>query len=330
MKRYIRSIVCAILAILVFFPADGEESGLTKVRFMTHWSPQAQFAGYYVAREKGFYEKYGIDLEMLSSGPNYSAADYLVEGKTDIAVLWLTQAVQKHSGGAKLVNLAQMVQRSGLMLVARKSDGIVEPGDLNGEKVGIWEGDLSLQPKAFLKKYGLNVETVRQSYTVNLFLAGGVDAVSAMWYNEYHTILNSGVNPDELTTFFFSDHGLNFPEDGIYALKGTFTKNPDLFSGFVKASVEGWLYAFAHPKEAVDIVLEYMRRAKVPANRVHQMWMLERFKDLMMPGGDESALGRLDREEYERVAAMLKEAGLIVTVPDFDTFFVPAGEHAEK
>jgi len=67
-----------------------------------------------------------------------------------------------------------------------------------------------------LRKYDLTVQVVPQSFSVNLFLRDGVDVASAMWYNEYHTILNCGIDPDEPTTFFFHEHGLNFPENGIY------------------------------------------------------------------------------------------------------------------
>jgi NitT/TauT family transport system substrate-binding protein len=112
---------------------------------------------------------------------------------------------------------------------------------MNGKKVGLWGPIFQIQPKAFIKKYNLNVKIIRQSFSVNLFLRDGVDVASAMWYNEYHTILNSGLNPDELTTFLFHQHGLNFPEDGIYTMKDTFQRDPDLCKAFVKASIEGWL-----------------------------------------------------------------------------------------
>jgi NitT/TauT family transport system substrate-binding protein len=165
---------------------------------------------------------------------------------------------------------------------------------------------------------------------VNLFLRDGVDVASAMWYNEYHTILNSGLNPDELTTFFFHEHGLNFPEDGIYTLEDTFNKDPGLCKGFVRASIEGWRYTFAHPEEALDIVMKNLKKEHVPATRVHQKWMLERMKDLIVPVDVHVVMGNLLREDYHRVAKGLKDNGLIREIPQYTSFYRKCKIHDEK
>jgi NitT/TauT family transport system substrate-binding protein len=144
-----------------------------------------------------------------------------------------------------------------------------------------------------------------------------------MWYNEYDTIINSGINPDELSTFFFSDYGLNFPEDGIYCLEETLKKDPDAARAFVKASFEGWQYAFAHQEEAIDIVLDHMRKAHIPANRVHQKWMLERMKDLIMPADRPQLSGALQKDDYNNVSAALMDTGIIKEAPAFDEFYSP-------
>jgi NitT/TauT family transport system substrate-binding protein len=161
---------------------------------------------------------------------------------------------------------------------------------------------------------------VTQSHTVNLFLRGGIDVASAMWFNEYHTILNAGVDSADLNLFFLRDQGLDFPEDGLYVLEGTITRAPALVDGFAAASLEGWRYAFAHPDEALDIVIKYMLEAHVSANRMHQKWMLGRMQDLVLPGGDPKALGVLREQEYRAVADALLKDGLIQTVPDFGEF----------
>jgi NitT/TauT family transport system substrate-binding protein len=302
---------------------------LKKVSFIPIWSPQAQFAGYYVALDKGFYQKYGLDVNILQGGPNSNPAEMLRDKEADFCVMWLCSAIQRRSEGLNLVNIAQIVQRSALMLVARKSSGIHKPTDMNDRKVSLWEGDLRLQPQALFNKYKINPAVVTQSYTVNLFLAGGADVASAMWYNEYHTILNSGLNEDELTTFFFQDHGLNFPEDGIYALEDTLQKDPQTAAAFVRASVAGWHYAFAYPDEALQIVLKYMKEANVPANKMHQRWMLARMKDLILSPDSPVAVGTLDRKEYEKVALELNNQGLIRNIPPFAEFYQAVNTHAQ-
>lgn len=291
---------------------------LKKVSFISQWSPQAQFAGYYVAYEEGLYKKHGIDLSILQGGPRRPPTELLEREEADFGTVWLSTAIQKRSQGVKLINIAQMVQRSSLMLVAKKSRGINRPEDLQGKRIGLWGSDFRIQPLAFFRKYGLAVEVIPQFHSVNLFLRDGVDAASAMWYNEYHTILNAGIDASELTLFFYHDHGLNFPEDGIYVTERTLKKDPELACAFVRASVEGWLYAFQNPERALDIVLKYMTAANIPANRVHQRWMLERIKDIMIADGKQ--IGVLVKEDYARVGGELKKAGLIKSLPDFDDF----------
>jgi NitT/TauT family transport system substrate-binding protein len=312
------------------FPLDAGAAALKKATFLPHWSPQAQFAGYYVALEKGFYREKGIDLTIIQGGPNKQPNKFLEKRKADFVSMWLSAALQRRSSGVRLINIGQIIQRSSLMLVTKKSSNIMTPESMNGKKVGLWAGDLQIQPKAFFNKYNLHVTAVPQSSSVNLFLRGGVDVASAMWYNEYHIILNAGINPDELTTFFFSDYGLNFPEDGIYTLEDTYKKDPALSCAFVEASLEGWLYAFAHPDEALDIVLKYATQAKIPANWIHQHWMLERMKDIIIPKDKNVKLGALQQDDYKRVAQELMKNGAIKTVPDYRSFSVRCGSNAEK
>lgn len=325
----IRIILCIVLFFKVISATAGE-TALKKVSFIPQWIPQAQFAGYYVAYERGIYKKYDIDLTIIPGGPDRPSSDFLETRKADFATMWLSTAIQRRAHGVKLVNIAQIIQRSALMLVAKKSSGIRTPEDMNGKKVGLWGADFQLQPRAFFKKYNLKVKIIPQSQSVNLFLRDGVDVASAMWYNEYHIILNSGLNPDELTPFFFYEHGLNFPEDGIYTLQDTFQKDPGLSCAFVKASIEGWMYAFAHIEETLDIIIKYMEKAHIPANRVHQKWMLERMKDLILPQNSHITIGTLLLADYERVAEELKVSGLIKEIPDFESFYVNCSTYDEK
>jgi len=318
--------LCLLAALNLFCPSlfCQEDRDLKKVSFIPLWFPQAQFGGYYVADKKGLYRKHGIDLEILTGGSERSSTDMLGEKKVDFAVVWLSDAIQRRAGGMRLVNIAQIIQRSALMFVAKKTSGIQTPQDMKGKKVSLWRGDFQLQPRAFFNKYHIDVKIIPQSLStdyINLFLMDAVDVTSAMWYNEYHLFLNSGFNPDELNTFFFHDYGLNLPEDGLYVLEDLLKKDSELCLNFVKASLEGWLYAFEHQEEALDIILGYMKEAHVPANRVHQRWMLSRMKDIVIPEDKPQNLGILLFEDYERGAQMLLDGGLITEVPAFESFF---------
>ncbi len=310
-----------ILIVALFLPLNTRcEDNLTSCSMLPLWSPQAQFAGYYMAREKGFYRNHGLNMTILKGGPAFSGCEYLENGRADFAVLWLTTAIRQYGEGLRLVHAGQVIPRSAMMLVAKKSRNIRQPSDMNAKKVSLWGGDLAIPPRAFFWKYGLHVKEVPQSYTVNLFLRDGVDVASAMWYNEYHTILNTGINPEELNVFSMSDYGLNFPEDGIYMLESAFKENPALAEACVKASLEGWRYAFEHPDEALDVVIRHMREAKICANRTHQKWMLSRMRDLIMPVLDADDNGRLKKSDFDSVSLFLFQTGLIEEIPDYDQF----------
>lgn len=288
--------------------------------FLPQWQPQAQFAGYYMAQEKGFYQRQGIDLTILRGGPDQPPATLLTRGKAQFVTLFLSNAIELRSRGVRLVNVGQIVQRSGFILVTRKASGIESPTDLAGRKVSLWPG-FSLQPQAFFQKYGIEVQSVPQGATLNLFLRGGVAAASAMWYNEYHTLLNAGIDEDELKPFFFDRHGLNFPEDGLYCLEETFRRDPERACRFLRASLEGWRYAFAHPEETLDVVMKHLRAANVGSNRVHQKWMLARMHDLILPQGSRTLQGHLHPEDYQRVAGELKRSGMIPSIPSYGDFY---------
>lgn len=290
------------------------------VIFVPQWEPQAQFAGYYVAVEKGFYARCGLKVTVLRGGPDQPIGRLLQEGQADFATTFLTSALEKRSrDGLALVNIAQMVQRSSLLLVVRKSSGIRSPADLRGKTVSLWP-DFSVQPKALFRKFGVEPRVLTQGATINLFLRGAVDVASAMWYNEYHMLINSGLEEQDLTIFFYDQFGLNFPEDGIYCLAPTLKHDPDRCRRFVQASITGWQYAFQHTEEALDIVMRQVTAANRPTNRVHQRWMLNRMKDIMQPPGAQP-LGTLTEADYLRVARELKDSGQINAIPAWNEFY---------
>src|SRR3989304_4418109 len=155
-----------ILLVLFFLlsvevsPTGAAETTLKKASFIPQWTPQAQFAGYYVAYEKGFYKKNGIDLTLLQGGPDRIASIFLVKGKVDFATMWLSNGIRMRASGDEIVNIAQIIQRSALLLIAKRSSNIRTPQDMDGKKVSLWGGDFQIQPKAFFKKYNLRVKVI--------------------------------------------------------------------------------------------------------------------------------------------------------------------------
>ena len=320
---------CILLGMVLGCSIAGaaEPSNLKKMTFLPQWLPQAQFAGYYMAQHKGYYRRHGIDLTIIQGGPSHSPTEYLKEKKADIVTLWLSSALQLTDQDVDVVNVAQIMPRSALMLVVKASSGILTPADMNGKKIALWPADFQIQPNAFFDKFNLKVQIVTTQSPVNLFLRDGVQVSSIMWYNEYHTLINSGLDQKEMRLFSFDDYGLNFPEDGIYLLRETFDKDPEAACAFAAASIEGWRYAFAHPEEAVDLMLGVMNAAHVPANRVHQRWMLDRIRDLTALDAKGHEMGDLQEEDYRRVGDILMTNGLIRAVPPYGSFFQKRSGH---
>jgi NitT/TauT family transport system substrate-binding protein len=209
------------------------------------------------------------------------------------------------------------------MMITKKKSGINTIEQMNGKSAGIWSG-FELQPKALFKKYNLDVKIVPIGSTNNLFLMDGVEITNANWFDEYHSIINSGYDPEELNTFFFADYGLNFLEDGIYCLSDLRKSDPKLCSDFVKATIEGWKMAFNDPEMAIDIVINYAKKSNQPINRVHQKWMLDRYRDLYLSKETLKMNTVLSEKDFEFVGNVLKSGGLINELPLFENFYQPA------
>ena len=328
-RRCLSRLLLVWLILFSAASARADAAMLKKLSFLPQWSPQAQFAGYYMALHKGFYRQHGIDLNIIQGGPRRSTVEYLRNQQVDIAILWLASALQLADAGVEIVNVGQVIQRSALVLVTKKSSGILKPEQMNGQKVALWPADFQIQPTAFFKNYNLNNSIVTTENPVNLFLRGGVQVASVMWYNEYHTLINAGLDAEEMQLFFFDKVGLNFPEDGIYLRKETFDRDPEAARAFVAASLEGWLYAFDHPEEAVDLMLSIMEEAHIPATRVHQRWMLDRMHDLIF-AATKANIMVLQAEDYRRVGDVLLASGLVHAVPPYASFFRDSVNHVQK
>jgi len=309
-----------VTIILAGYFANAQQSSLT---FTPHWLPQAQFAGYYVARDKGFYNDEGLRVNIKHPSASVNATQMLENKMADVVSLFLVTALKSRANNLKLVNIAQQSQHSALMFVTHKKSGIEQLKQLNGKRIAIWKSGFDEVPKALMQTNNYNVEWVPILSSINLFMAGGVDAMTVMWYNEYDQIINAGKNPDELNTFRFSDYGYNIPEDGLYCLESTYLQRKNNLRKFVKATINGWEYARKHPEEALDVVLKEMKKAHVPTNYTHQKWMLQCILELNLPGNKNIEKGELSETDFHKTLNLLKNGSYINTNITFDKFYKP-------
>ncbi len=294
--------------------------------FTPHWIPQAQFAGYYVALDRGFYEQEGLDVKIAHPSASISVFEYLTSGQADIISTFLMDAIKERASGIALVNISQISQHSALMMVAKKSRGIHSPKDLDNKKLGIWSSGFRDVPYAFMREQNLNIQLVPVLNTINLFLMDGVEALTVMYYNEYDQIINSGIDEEELTAIFFADYGLDIPEDGLYTLEHKYnTRREDLIK-FVKATFRGWEYAQKNKEYAIDLVVNEMKKAHLPNNRTHQRWMLDKYLQMIEPGSKASRKGELLPEDFQKASEIFRagfKGNPNVTTVDYTGFYKP-------
>ncbi|WP_018868347.1 MULTISPECIES: ABC transporter substrate-binding protein [unclassified Thioalkalivibrio] len=296
----------ALVAALLLFTSTAM-AGTQTLRFQPHWVPQAQFAGFYLAKDMGWYQDAGVELEILPHGAEHPAPATLANEEADVALLYLTQALELREQGVDVVNVAQLIQDSSLVLVSLAESGIMVPEDLDGQRVSRW-ASFSLQPEALFRTYGVAPDTVDQGATMAALRTGAVTAAMATRYNELVDLYLSGLDPDEIDIMPLEDHGVGLAEDGIYVLESTLREHPDAIRSFVEVSLRGWEHAFAHPDAALDAVMDRIIRAGEPTNRAHQRLMLEALRPLYLK--DETLRGpRLNRQDYQLAVSLMRNLG---------------------
>src|SRR5215469_187127 len=237
------------------------QAGPDKVRLQIKWVPQAQFAGYYVALDKGYYSAENLDVTIIPGGPDIVSEQQVANGQAEFGVDWVASFLAFRDKGLPLVDVAQVYQSSGLMLVSRKSANINAPEDLRGKNVGVWYGGNEFEFLALMDKLHYDpdkdLNVIKQGFTMDPFLAGQMDAASAMTYNEYQVVLESGVKPEDLNVIDYNKEGVGMLEDNLFTSETMVATKKDVVQRFVRASVKGWKAALEDQKFAVDTIMKY-------------------------------------------------------------------------
>ncbi len=282
-----------------------------KVTLQLKWVTQAQFAGYYVAKDKGFYEEEDLDVEIKPGGPDVAPPQVIAGGGADVVLDWMPSALATREKGVPLVNIAQPFKSSGMMLTCRKDSGITSPADFKGKTLGVWFGGNEYPFLSWMSKLGYStdggadgVTVLKQGFNVDPILQKQADCVSTMTYNEYWQIIDAGLTPDDLITFKYEDQGVSTLEDGIYVLEDSLKDEAfvDKMVRFVRASMKGWKYAEENPDEAAEIVLE--NDASGAQTEKHQKRMMGEIAKLTAGSN-----GALDEADYQRTVKSLLEGG---------------------
>lgn len=282
--------------------------------FMPQWTPQTQFAGYYVALEKGFYAEEGLQvvIDHFGGSSTESVIDKLARRKVDIITTQLVSALLAREKGIKLVNVLQTSQVNGLMCAAHFP--IESPQSLEGAKIGRWKVGFGEVCDLFCYKNGLEVQWIPYIQGINLFVSGAVDALLCYSFSEYlQLVLATGGIPEE-NVIRFRDYGLDFPEDGLYVTESYYKKNKDVIDRFVRASRKGWEYARGHREEALDISMKMIVSYHVATNLTLQRMMLDEMLRLQVnPETGVADFAPVKRPVFDALNTMLREMGYLKT-----------------
>ncbi len=283
--------------------------------FMPQWSAQAQFAGYYVAKEKGFYADEGLDVIIEHPAVSQDPEIHLLESHCDATTLPLMQAMQVVDRGFPLVNILQTSMNSGAMIISRHGRN---PREQRGARVGTWRAGHDQIARCFNDGEHMGFDWVLLTSIVNLYIAGAVDATIAMSYNEYYQLLQAGVDIPEESVLRFRDSQYNIQDDGVYMTLEAFHRDRESAEAFARASLRGWEWAAEHPEESVEIVMKYVSESHVATNSILQRLMLDEILRLQR----DSQTGRRDfllrPDMVQQASRLMVEAGLLKKKVDYE------------
>lgn len=281
------------------------------VTLQLKWVTQAQFAGYYVALENGFYGDEDLNVTIKPGGPDIAPTQVLAGGGADVTVEWMPAALAAREKGLPMVNIAQPFKSSGMMLTCRKDAGVATTDDFAGKTLGVWFFGNEFPFLSWMSQLGLGteggadgVEVLKQGFNVDPILNGQAACVSTMTYNEYWQVIDAGLTPDDLVTFKYEDQGVATLEDGLYVLEDNLSDPAfqDKMVRFVRASMKGWKWAEENPDEAALIVLDYDETGA--QTEAHQTRMMGEIAKLTAGSN-----GALEEADYERTVASLLSGG---------------------
>lgn len=301
--------ISPILAFLAALLLGGAAEAQQKYVFTPQWTPQAQFAGYYVAQELGFYKDAGIDLEIVHPNSTESALSRIRQNQSHFTTIQLCQAMEIIDSGMPLVNILQTSMNNALVIVSRNGQN---PAKQKGIRVGTWSVGFDQIALAMSLKEDLNYQWIRFANSINLFLAGAIDATLAMSYNEYYLLKQSGVEVTEENTYRFCDHNYNVQEDGVYVKPDFYEKNKEVAHRFAEASKRGWIYCADHPDEALEIVMKYVTMYHVATNRVMQKLQLDEILRLQVDRDSGQREFRLRPDMVKQASDLMLESQLLL------------------
>jgi NitT/TauT family transport system substrate-binding protein len=290
--------------------SDAKKTGeLEPITIHLKWLPQSQFMGYYVADAKGYYKDEGLKVTITPCDGTIAPEQGVSTGTADIGVTWVPTLLTYQAQGYDFIEVAQIFQKSGLLLVSKKATGIDSSAKITAKtKVGNWGLGNEYEVKALLQKLGLPTTYTNQDFTMNAFDKGDIDLASAMTYNEYGLVINKytgalGYGAENVNVVDMNDEGVAMMEDCLFVSKEWLKnpKNEDKLVRFLRASLKGWKDACADTDAAADIVMKAGSSVSID----HQKFMAAQVKKLVDP--DATVIGSFNEAKLAQTLDLTKK-----------------------
>ncbi len=295
-------------------PQTPQAAALTHVHLRLLWVHQAQFAGYYAAKEAGALASRGIDAEIDPGGPEVNAVKLVGSGAEEFGICSATDIILARSNSVPVKALAIVVKDNPTCFFARADSNIHTVQDFKGKRVGVKVGrEVEYYLKAMLEYAHVNESDVQQvpiQFDMTPFFQKQIDVWCGYRINEPIMAREHGIDVIEILP---SDYGVVAAGDVIFTSESFYKDHPDLCRNFVDGCLEGWRAARDHPDQAIGYVLKYNPQA----DKGHETAMLASMIKLVFPNGRDSFRDQTDEQwaaminflrKYESISADLKPA----------------------
>ncbi len=285
-----------------------------KVSLQLLWKHQFQFAGYYIAKEKGFYDDMGLEVEIREFSYETSIVDSVLQNEADFAVGRSSILIDKGLG-APITALFAAFQKSPLMLITRND--ITEPTQLLGKRLMMTnDAEDVAEVQAMLMKLNITPNDYihqKHSFDINDLVNNSTDAMGAYISNEPYQMQQLN---QPFSIIHPSDFGFNMYSDILFTRSSTVQNRSQITDAFVSASIKGWLYAFSHISETAELIFQKYNSQQKSLDAL--IYEGEALKKLAFT--EKNSFGDLSLHRFESMANIYLISGLLKPGYQIDDF----------
>jgi NitT/TauT family transport system substrate-binding protein len=311
-----RSSVISFVVGAVMTAASVSVHAADAVSVRLKWFNQAQFAGFYVAKDKGLYQAAGLDVKVQPGGPDFPSIQMVAGGNEQFGISSADQILIARSKGVPVVAVAVLYRKSPFVLFSLKQSGITKPEQFTGKKIGVKVGgNEELVYRAMLKKAGVSNKSLTETpvkFDMTPLLTGQLDVWPGYTINEVLTAREKGF---DVNVMWPSDYGIDMYADTLFTTEKLIREQPELVRRFVAATIKGWDAAVANPEEAATITAAQDKKLTY----AHELGMMKESIPLLTP--DKKPIGSMDMAGWQAVHDLLLAGGFLKSPADLSKAF---------